>query len=192
MYIADKQEGAPVLPICLRRNATGTVPTIGVEINGDVRIINEGYLFTLACFSCIKPHAQGVDIYVNNVMEDSIRYHDGLCYHKLKECMKGRCTCSAKGKHFTWTYVSDLSCIHFTCAMQFKDGIESRIVNHQADLLYNGSVFIRKKKRNRPVFNQDNNDHNITAKYPEDVENNADKAYCTSLTDIHIDGPADE
>lgn len=117
----------------------GIIPTIDIEISGEIRKTNGTNVFQLACFSCIKPYITGVDFYVNKVLEDSIRYQDGLCYHKRNLCTPETCTCLSKGKSFTWNFISNLAYIQFSCGMRFKDELKSTISIHQADLLYNGS-----------------------------------------------------
>lgn len=101
--------------------------------------IKERNIFKLAIFTCWNPGVNGVDIYINDVLEDSLRYHEGMCYHKKNVCRPERCTCSASGTNFTWTFITNLSEIKFTCAMNFKDEIKSTMYIRQADLVYNGS-----------------------------------------------------
>lgn len=117
----------------------GIGPLIDIDISAENMKIDEGNRFILACFSCWVPHTKGVDIFVNNVLEDSIRYVDGQCYHKLNECSPKICTCSAGGRNFTWAYISDLSNITFTCAMRFKDEVKAMFVHQKADLTFNGT-----------------------------------------------------
>lgn len=138
----------------------GIGPLIDIDISAENMKIDEGNRFKLACFSCWVPHTKGVDIFVNNVLEDSIRYSNGQCYHKLYECTPERCTCSAEGRNFTWTYIlSDLSNITFTCAMRFKDEIKAMFVHQKADLTFNGTVFI---KHNSPS-DKNSDDDNINS-----------------------------
>ncbi|XP_071122419.1 uncharacterized protein [Mytilus edulis] len=134
----------------------GIGPLIDIDISAENMKIDEGNRFILACFSCWVPHTKGVDIFVNNVLEDSIRYVDGQCYHKLNECSPKICTCSAGGRNFTWAYISDLSNITFTCAMRFKDEVKAMFVHQKADLTFNGTVFIKHSSTSDKESDDDN------------------------------------
>ncbi|CAC5426689.1 NAIP [Mytilus coruscus] len=117
-----------------------TMSTIDIELSGEISKTKEEHVFKLECFSCRKPYIEGVDIYVNGVLEDSIRHRYGLCYHKKTSCYPEKCTCLSGGRHFTWNFNSDLSYIQFTCAMHFKEKTNSAITIHKASLIYNGTA----------------------------------------------------
>lgn len=121
----------------------GSMSTIDVELSGEINKTKEEHVFKLECFSCWKPHIEGVEFYVNGVLEDSIRYQNGLCYHKKNLCDPDKCACSSGGKYFTWIFKSYLSYIQFTCAMRFRDNTEFTFTTHEASLIYNGTGKIR-------------------------------------------------
>lgn len=133
----------------------GSVPMIDMEVSRETSRINETNIFKLTCSSCVEPYIKGVDFFINNILEDSIKYQSGLCYHKRKLCTPVRCSCLAGGHHFIWTYMSNLSFIQFTCAMRFKDPLESTIFIKKADVIFNGSVFIQKQKTNESMNQSD-------------------------------------
>ncbi|CAG2211980.1 unnamed protein product [Mytilus edulis] len=116
-----------------------SVPMIDMEVSLETGKINKTNIFKLTCSSCVEPHIKGADFYINNTLEDSMKYQSGLCYHKRKLCTPERCSCLASGHHFIWTYMSNLSFIHFTCVMRFKDPLESTIIIKKADVIFNGS-----------------------------------------------------
>lgn len=123
----------------------GIGSNVMVEISAEIRKIKLRNRFILSCSSCWTPDVDGVNIDVNGVWEDGIRYHEGLCYHKQNKCRPETCLCTAKGKNFTWTYISDLPYIKFTCAMRFKDATKYMPIKRQAVLVYNdsGIIFVK-------------------------------------------------
>lgn len=120
-------------------NVSGDIPMIDIEVSKDTQKINESNIFKLTCFSCKEPDIKGVEIYINGVLKDSIRYESGLCYHKRRLCTQDRCSCLARGNHYTWTFISNLTYIQFTCSMRFRDAVNSPIIITKAHILYNGS-----------------------------------------------------
>lgn len=127
---------------------------IDVKMYGEIWKTKDNNGFKLACYSCWKPNVEGVDFYVNDMLEDSIRYNDGLCYHKRNLCRPETCTCLSRGKSFTWNYTSDLSYIQFSCEMRFKDLSQSTIIGYKTDLIYNGSGNYLHKHRIKETKNK--------------------------------------
>ncbi|VDI33120.1 Hypothetical predicted protein, partial [Mytilus galloprovincialis] len=125
-------------------------PNIDIDISAENFKLKEGNWFKLACSSCWIPHMQGVDIFVNDKLEDSIRYQNGDCYHKQKLCTPEVCTCAAKGRIFTWTYISTLPIVQFACVMRFQDEIKYTTFNHKAEITFDGTVFIKNYNANEP------------------------------------------
>lgn len=117
----------------------GNVYSADVYLNGEAVAVKEKIHFNLSCFSCWIPYTKSVYFLVNGVLEDSVRYHDGKCYHKRKACSQTECTCSKEGNNFTWSFISTLLYLEFSCEMQFKDEETSKLSIHTTNLIYNGS-----------------------------------------------------
>lgn len=96
-------------------------------------------MFKITCFSCWVPDTESANFFVNDVLEESIRYNDGNCYRKRDLCSLSECTCSDEGNNFTWYFISDLSFIKISCELRFTDEETSTHSIQTANIVYNES-----------------------------------------------------
>ncbi|CAC5426677.1 unnamed protein product [Mytilus coruscus] len=165
---------------------------IDIEVSYDTSKINKSNRFKLTCSSCKEPDTKGVDISINEVLVDSIRYESGLCYHKRRLCTPKRCSCLARGNHYTWTLISNLSYIQFTCTMRFRDAMNSTILIAEAHVIYNGSVIVQKQKKNESINHSDKNpeypnpDKDMTHNSEQDVKELPKRCDGTGTADTYL------
>ncbi|XP_052062003.1 uncharacterized protein LOC127702043 [Mytilus californianus] len=137
----------------------GTIYSADIHLSGEIMKKTTKNKFTLTCYSCWLPATESVNFFVNGGLEDSVRYKDGKCYKKRKLCSPSECTCSNEGNKFTWSFLSDLSFLEFSCEMRFKDEKTSTFSIQTANLSYNESVFQQKITTNKTYAVLDKNIH---------------------------------
>ncbi|CAG2196982.1 STRAP [Mytilus edulis] len=69
-----------------------------IHLSGEIKAHSK---ITLTCYSCTIPDTKSAYLFVNSVLEDVVRLHEGKCYRKRRQCSQTECSCSTEGNYFT-------------------------------------------------------------------------------------------